>query len=94
MNKVSTFFMEIAPYFIENFDHILFTIDVSFIIRPYVGEKLKENSENFHLKKKYFVSKRACLVRATVEHELIVSYLELKNAIFLVLTLIKHSLGM
>ena len=38
--------------------------------------------------------KRACLVRATVEHELIVSYLELKNAIFLVLTLIKHSLGM
>ena len=34
------------------------------------------------------------LVRATVEHELIVSYLEFKNAIFLVLTLIKHSLGM
>ena len=44
--------------------------------------------------KKLFFKKRACLVRATVEHELIVSYLELKNAIFLVLTLIKHSLGM
>ena len=42
----------------------------------------------------FFLKKRACLVRATVEHELIVSYLELKNAIFLVLTLIKHSLGM
>ena len=41
-----------------------------------------------------FIEKRACLVRATVEHELIVSYLEFKNAIFLVLTLIKHSLGM
>ena len=44
-------------------------------------------------KRKIF-KKKACLVRATVEHELIVSYLELKNAIFLVLTLIKHSLGM
>ena len=43
---------------------------------------------------RYSGKKRACLVRATVEHELIVSYLELKNAIFLVLTLIKHSLGM
>ena len=47
MNKVSAFFMEIAPYFIENFDHILFTIEVSFIIMPYLGEKLKGNSENF-----------------------------------------------
>ena len=52
MNKVSAFFMEIAPYFIENFDHILFTIDVSFIILPYLGKKLKGNSENFQLKKK------------------------------------------
>ena len=54
MNKVSAFFMEIAPYFIENFDHILFTIEVSFVIMPYLGEKLKGNSENFHLKKKLF----------------------------------------
>ena len=41
MNKVSAFFMEKTPYFIENFDHILFTIEVSFIIMPYLGEKLK-----------------------------------------------------
>ena len=51
MNKVSAFFMEISPYIIENFDHILFTTDVSFIIKPYLGEKLKGNSENFHSKK-------------------------------------------
>ena len=57
MNKVSAFFMEISPYIIENFDHILFTTDVSFIIKPYLGEKLKGNSENFHSKKNYFVSK-------------------------------------
>ena len=44
--------MEIAPYFIENFDHILFTIEVSFVIMPYLGEKLKGNIENLHLKKK------------------------------------------
>ena len=44
--------MEIAPYFIENFDHILFTIEVSFVIMPYLGEKLKGSSENFDLKKK------------------------------------------
>ena len=57
MNKVSAFVMEIAPYIIEKIDHILFTIEVSFIIKPYLGEKLKGNSENFHLKKNYFVSK-------------------------------------
>ena len=51
MNKVSAFFMEIAPYFIENFDHILFTIEVSFVIMPYLGEKLKGNSGKFSLKK-------------------------------------------
>ena len=50
--------MEIAPYFIENFDHILFTIDVSFVIMPYLGEKLQGNSENFHLKKKLFCFKK------------------------------------
>ena len=56
MNKVSAFFMDIATYFIENFDLILFTIDVSFIIMPYLGEKLKGNSENFHSKKNsYFL---------------------------------------
>ena len=55
MNKVSAFFMEKSPYFIENFDHILFTTDVSFIIKPYLGEKLKGNSENFHMKKKKFI---------------------------------------
>ena len=52
MNKVSAFFMEIAPYFIENFDHILFTTDVSFVIMPYLAKKLKGNSEKFHLTKK------------------------------------------
>ena len=57
MNKVSAFFMEISPYIIENFDHILFTTDVSFIIKPYLGEKLKGNSENFHSKKKLFCFK-------------------------------------
>ena len=57
MNKVSAFFMEIAPYFIVNFDHILFTIEVSFIIMPYLCEKLKGNSENFDLKKKLFCFK-------------------------------------
>ena len=57
MNKVSAFFMEISPYIIENFDHILFTTDVSFIIKPYLGEKLKGNSENFNLKKKLFCFK-------------------------------------
>ena len=51
MNKVSAFFMEKSPYFIENFDHILFTIEVNFIIMPYLGKKLKGNSKNFHLKK-------------------------------------------
>ena len=58
MNKVSAFFMEISPYIIENFDHILFTTDVSFIIKPYLGEKLKGNSENFHSKKKLFCFKK------------------------------------
>ena len=58
MNKVSAFFMEIAPYFIENFAHILFTTDVSFVIMPYLAEKLKGNSEKFHVTKKYFVSKK------------------------------------
>ena len=60
MNKVSAFFMEKSPYFIENFDHILFTTDVSFIIKPYLGEKLKGNSENFHLRKnfKYFLGQK------------------------------------
>ena len=43
MNKVLAFFMEKLPYFIENFDHILFTTDVSFIIKPYLGKKLKGN---------------------------------------------------
>ena len=57
MNKVLTFFMEKLPYFIENFDHILFTIEVSFIIMPYLCEKLKGNSENFDLKKKIFCFK-------------------------------------
>ena len=57
MNKVLTFFMETSPYFFENFDHILFTTDVSFIIKPYLGEKLKGNSENFHSKKKLFCFK-------------------------------------
>ena len=46
--------MEKSPYFIENFEHILFTIEVSFVIMPYLGEKLKGNSENFDLKKKLF----------------------------------------
>ena len=60
MNKVSPFFMEEAPYFIENFDHILFTIpiEVSFIIMPYLGEKLKGNIENLHLKKKICFTKK------------------------------------
>ena len=52
MHKVSAFFMEIAPYFIENFDHILFTTDVSFVIMPYLAKKLNGNSEKFHLTKK------------------------------------------
>ena len=39
MNKVSAFFMEISTSFIENYDHILFTMDVSFIILPYLGKK-------------------------------------------------------
>ena len=43
MNKVSAFFMEKSPYFIENFDHFQFTIEVSFIILPYLGKKLKGN---------------------------------------------------
>ena len=51
MNKVSAFFMEKSPYFIENFDHILFTTDVSFVIMPYLDEKLKGNSKSFHLEK-------------------------------------------
>ena len=45
--------MEKSPYFIENFDHILFTTDVSFVIMPYLAKKLKENSKNFHLEKKF-----------------------------------------
>ena len=49
--------MEIAPYFIENFDHILFTTDVIFVIMPYLAKKLKGNSENFHSKKKLFCFK-------------------------------------
>ena len=53
MNKVSAFFMEKSPYFIENFDHILFTTDVSFVIMPYLDEKLKGNSKNFHLEKNF-----------------------------------------
>ena len=53
MNKVLAFFMEKSPYFIENFDHILFTTDVSFVIMPYLAEKLKGNSKNFHLEKNF-----------------------------------------
>ena len=53
MNKVLAFFMEKSPYFIENFDHILFTTDVSFVIMPYLDEKLKGNSKNFHLEKNF-----------------------------------------
>ena len=53
MNKVSAFFMEKSPYLIENFDHILFTTDVSFVIMPYLAEKLKGNSKNFHLEKNF-----------------------------------------
>ena len=45
--------MEKPPYFIENFDHILFTTDVSFVIMPYLDEKLKGNSKNFHLEKNF-----------------------------------------
>ena len=40
MNKVSAFFMEKSSYFIENLDHILFTIEVSFIILPYLEKKI------------------------------------------------------
>ena len=53
MNKVSAFFMEIAPYFIKNYDHILFTTDVSFVIMPYLAEKLKGNSEKMYVTKNY-----------------------------------------
>ena len=52
MNKVLAFFMEKLPYFIENFDNILFTIEVSFIIMPYLGEKLKGGKKNFSLEKR------------------------------------------
>ena len=52
MNKVSAFFMEKSPYFIENFDDILFTTDVSFVIMPYLAEKLKGKNEKFHVTKK------------------------------------------
>ena len=58
MNEVSAFFKEIAPYFIENFAHILFTTDVSFVIMPYLAEKLKGNSEKFHVTKKSFCFKK------------------------------------
>ena len=53
MNKVSALFMEKSPYFIENFDHILFTTYVSFIIMPYLGKKLKGNGKKFHLEKNF-----------------------------------------
>ena len=50
--------MEKSLYFSEDFYHILFTIEVGFLILPYFGKKLKGNSKNFHLKKinYFFVS--------------------------------------
>ena len=44
MTKVSAFFMEIAPFnFIETLNHILFTIEVSFIINALPWRKIKRN---------------------------------------------------